>query len=184
VTVESGATLGGTGTIRGATEIQSGATLTPGIAGVGALSFTNGLTLDSGSTTAMTVNPSSTFTSINVIGSMLTYGGNLEVNSSGLFNTLGQSYELFALTSGATTSGLLGGVSLQLDTGLANMYYNGAVWEYWTGASVLGDQYLVWQFDQVNGTLSTQAVPEPSTYVLCGIGALALIIAYRRRRLS
>jgi len=31
------------------------------------------------------------------------------------------------------------------------------------------------------GTLQTTAVPEPSTYALFGIGALALIVAYRRK---
>jgi hypothetical protein len=44
--------------------------------------------------------------------------------------------------------------------------------------------YESWQFNQATGILSSQAVPEPSTYVLCGIGALALVIAYRRRRVS
>jgi hypothetical protein len=34
---------------------------------------------------------------------------------------------------------------------------------------------------QAFGTPTTQAVPEPSTYALFGLGALALIIAYRRK---
>lgn len=32
------------------------------------------------------------------------------------------------------------------------------------------------------GVLSVAAVPEPSTYALCGVGAVLLLIAYRRRR--
>ena len=34
---------------------------------------------------------------------------------------------------------------------------------------------------QAFGTPATQAVPEPSTYALFGIGAMALIVAYRRK---
>jgi autotransporter-associated beta strand protein len=49
VTVENGATLAGTGTIGGPTTIQNGGTLSPGNS-PGILTFTNGVTFDSGST--------------------------------------------------------------------------------------------------------------------------------------
>ena len=34
----------------------------------------------------------------------------------------------------------------------------------------------------INSNLSLSAVPEPSSYLLFGLGGLALVIAYRRRR--
>lgn len=65
VTVSAG-TLGGTGTIGGATTLQSGGTLSPGdpatSAGIGTLTFGNGLLLKSGSATTLQVT-GATFTS-------------------------------------------------------------------------------------------------------------------------
>jgi hypothetical protein len=178
VTVESGATLGGTGTVRGATEIQSGATLAAGVAGSGALSFDNGLTLDSGSTTQVNAN----FSTINVNGNMLTYGGALQINADTLVYS-GNTYALFVL-NGTTPSGNFDSVTINLaGYGVLSMQYN-TVLEA-PNAWVVGTTgYESWQFNQATGVLSSQAIPEPSTYVLCGLGALVLVIAYRRRRLS
>jgi len=178
VTVESGATLGGTGTIKGAAEIQSGATLAAGVGGAGALTFTNGLTLDAGSTTQVNAN----FSSINVNGNMLTYGGAFQINADTL--SYGPTtYALFVL-NGTTPTGNFDSVTINLaGYGVLTMQYNTVleapnVWVVGTSG------YESWQFNQATGILSSQAVPEPSTYVLCGIGALALVIAYRRRRVS
>ena len=61
-----------------------------------------------------------------------------------------------------------------------NFRYNDSVYDY----RVDGGSYT--QNDSIYATVgipgqSTAAVPEPSTYALFGLGALALIVAYRRK---
>jgi hypothetical protein len=59
------------------------------------------------------------------------------------------------------------------------------------GSSYLTDVNGIWsgsndgvtyQFSDATGKLTVQAVPEPSTYVLFCIGALALAVAYRWKK--
>jgi hypothetical protein len=47
----------------------------------------------------------------------------------------------------------------------------------WTGTN----DGVTYQFNEDTGRLTVEAVPEPSTYALFGLGAMALIIAFRRK---
>jgi fibronectin-binding autotransporter adhesin len=71
VTAESGGTLGGSGgTINGTTTIQSAGTLAPGAGAPGTLTFSGGLTLDTGATLAMDMGTASDL--VRVSGGTLT----------------------------------------------------------------------------------------------------------------
>ena len=151
--------------------------LTPGSGNEGALSFSNGLTLESGSATAFVISGTNSFTSINILGNTIAYGGNLVF----LFNTAsytpaaGDAFTLFNMTGGATQSGDFSSVT----AGSLSFTESSGIWSASYGA-------YDYQFSQSTGLLSVQAaplgVPEPSTYALLGLGALALLIAYRRKK--
>ena len=173
VTVTNSGTLGGNGTIGGVTTIASGGSLTPGSSGAGALSFSAGLTLESGSTTTFLINAPGNFTSINILGNNINFGGELIFNIASYTPTAGDAFTLFNMTGGATQSGSFSSVS----AGSLFFTESGGIW-----SASYGD--YAYQFSQSTGQLSveaSQAVPEPSTYALLGLGALALLIAYRRK---
>jgi autotransporter-associated beta strand protein len=80
VTVNSGATLGGTGVISGPVTVNSGGTIAAGDS-IGTLAISNSLTLNAGSTTIAQVNPN-TVANDQVVGvSTLHYGGMLVVTN-------------------------------------------------------------------------------------------------------
>ena len=111
VMVTNARTLGGNGTIGGATTIASGGSLTPGSSGAGALSFSAGLTLESGSTTSFLINAPSDFTSINILGNNINFGGELIFNIASYTPAAGDAFTLFNMTGGATQSGGFSSVS-------------------------------------------------------------------------
>ena len=75
VTVTSGATLAGSGTLGGAVTVENGGTLAPGSGGVATLAATNDVTFESGSTYAVEVTPSGTVCDKLDVGGTLTLGG-------------------------------------------------------------------------------------------------------------
>ncbi|GLH30130.1 hypothetical protein WSS15_27800 [Acetobacter pasteurianus] len=86
VSVDSGASLGGTGTIGGSVDIAGGATLAAGDAGqVGTLTIDGGLTLESGSTTDFDLGQAGTEggaqNDLIKVGGDLTLGGTIDVNA-------------------------------------------------------------------------------------------------------
>ncbi|QHM90250.1 autotransporter-associated beta strand repeat-containing protein [Acetobacter pasteurianus] len=86
VSVDSGAGLGGTGTIGGSVDIAGGATLAAGDAGqVGTLTIDGGLTLESGSTTDFDLGQAGTEggaqNDLIKVGGDLTLGGTIDVNA-------------------------------------------------------------------------------------------------------
>jgi autotransporter-associated beta strand protein len=178
VNVSSGGSLGGNGTIGGRTYITSSSLIpgSGGLSGSGTLTFTKGLTLQSGATTSFLINATNNFTSINLSGGSLTYGGTLSFNltSYAPVAVAGNIFTLFNLTNGATETGNFTSLSAIGDT--ISFTNNAGVW---TGSDTYGSTY---QFSVATGQLSVAStVPEPSTYALFGLGALALIIACRAR---
>ena len=177
VTVNSGGRLGGNGTIGGATTIASGGLLTPGSGNEGALSFSNGLTLESGSATAFVISGTNSFTSINILGNNISYGGNLVFlfNIASYTPAAGDAFTLFNMTGGATQSG-----------GFSSVTAGSLIFTEASGIWSASDGSYAYQFSQSTGQLLVQAgpevVPEPSTYALFGLGALALVIAVRHKR--
>jgi hypothetical protein len=151
--------------------------LTPGSGNEGALSFSNGLTLESGSATAFVISGTNSFTSINILGNNITYGGNLVFlfNIASYTPAAGDAFTLFNMTGGATQSGDFSSVT----AGSLSFTESSGTWSASYGA-------YDYQFSQSTGQLSVQAaplgVPEPSTYALLGLGALVLLIAYRRKK--
>ncbi|WP_158235688.1 S-layer family protein [Limnohabitans sp. G3-2] len=112
VTVQSGGTLGGTGTVGGATTVQSGGTLSPGMS-PGTLTFSGNLTLQSGSTTRFDLAQAGT--DGGSCNNWVPVGGNLELagtlvvtattGAAGCSSTFGEgSYTLFTYTGTATGS--------------------------------------------------------------------------------
>ena len=176
VTVQSGGTLSGNGSIFGSTTIASGGTLAPGSGGTGALGFRNDLTLLEGSTTTFLINSTNLFSSIKLIGSTVTYGGNLVFNITSYTPAAGDAFKLFNMTGGAVAMNDFSSVTA------GSLIFSGAsgIWTVSSGG-------LTYQFTDSTGQLTvTDAVPEPSTYALFVLGALALIIAshVRSRRVA
>jgi regulation of enolase protein 1 (concanavalin A-like superfamily) len=145
VTVASGGSLGGTGTIGGAVTVQSGGALTPGVGGIGTLTINNTLSL--AGTTAMEIsNSGGTLTSDRISGvSTLAYGGALVVTNVGPSAlAAGNSFTLF---SASTRTGSFSSITLpSLSAGLAwntsqlsvngTISVTGTLPSGWTGADI------------------------------------------------
>jgi fibronectin-binding autotransporter adhesin len=179
VNVTGGGSLGGNGTIGGRAYIATNSSLIPGSGGLsdaGALTFTHGLTLQSGAKTAFLINATNNFTSINLSGWSVSYGGTLTFNLTNYapLAVAGNTFTLFNLTDGATESGNFTSLTAIGDT--ISFTNNAGIW---TGTDTYGSTY---RFSVATGQLSVAStVPEPSAYTLFGLGALALIISYRAR---
>ena len=191
VSVASGAVLGGSGVIAGNTEISG--THSPGNS-PGIQTFGGNLTYQPGATMLWQLADNTT-TNSPVAYDQVLVGGNLTFNGGTTlqlaFNDVGslvnwtdslwtadQSWTIYQVSG--LTSGLenlsLADYSLLLDA-----YGN----EF--GTALAGASFSITQNGQnvvlnYNADPSTEAIPEPSTYALMGLGALALVIAYRRKR--
>ncbi len=125
VKVESGATLGGTGIVGGTANIQSGANLSPGNNGIGTLTISGALTLNSSSTSAFDVDGSTPTNDVVALGSTVSYGGTLNVTPTGTF-TAGQQFVLFS-GAGATTAGNFSSITGSPGVDLAFIFTNGVL---------------------------------------------------------
>ena len=169
--ISNSGTVTGNGTIGGATTIASGGTLTPGSVGVGSLSFTNGLSLQTGATTTFQINTAANFTSINILGNSITYGGNLVFNIFNYSPAAGDTFTLFNMTGGALQSGDFTSVT----AGSLVFADNSGIWR-------ANDGSYLYQFSDSTGQLTVQSAPEPSTYLLFGIGAIGMLMVLRRKK--
>ena len=140
ITISSGATLGGSGVIRGAVTNQSGGTLSLGT-NFGTLAINGALTLNAGSTTILKggrVIGGTTNDALTGI-STLTLGGRLVISLAGYPVQAGDTFQLFTATN---VSGAFNSVALP-------WLYSGLVWDT-SGLS--------------NGVLSVVSLPGVTTF--------------------
>jgi autotransporter-associated beta strand protein len=173
VTVDPGATLGGSGSIAGAVTVNG--FLSPGTS-PGVLSVAS-LVLGESSTVLMEINdtlPGTQYDQVSLTGG-LTYGGTLSLNLDKLF----ADDTPFSLFSGFTSvSGNLASIT---SVGSA---YNGLLFtrtdNLWKSTAAPNGQTL--EFNQTTGTLVI--VPEPGAIALAAIGiaAASARARYRRRK--
>ena len=175
LTVYSGATLSGSGSILGPVTILSSGTLDPGI-GVGALTV-DSLSLVAGSTTLIEITGSSAGLYDQLIGSgtgAMQYGGEMHITLSGSYVNF-TTFDLYSQFTPRT--GDFDAITLAATGEYAGLTFtdNGGVWT--TGFTIHNQQL---RFSTVSGELIV--VPEPSACVLAVMGIGAGWIALRKRR--
>jgi autotransporter-associated beta strand protein len=174
--IGSGKTLSGIGTINGSTTIQLGGTIAPGNS-TGILTSVGSLALAIGSNLNMELNGNvagTGYDQLRVNGGVTLNGGNLVANFIGGAYSAGDL--LFLLLNDGTDA--IGGTGIF--SGLAQdafvVNYGGYDWKISYNADSVSNTFT----GAANGNdIALMAVPEASTALLGGIGALLLL---RRRR--
>jgi hypothetical protein len=192
--VTSAGHLGGSGTIIGPVAMTNGGILSPGgtSAGsgsvtdtIGTLTLGNSLTLGSSVTSRFTVGGTSAGLDYDQIlgSSSVDYGGTLALTLTGTQayakDTVFNLFKDFSSRTGDFSSITLAAAGTPYN-GLSFTNLGGGIWETGSTAAPLGE-YL--RFEQATGDLVV--VPEPSTFVLAGLGVvLAGAQVWRRRRVA
>lgn len=186
-TVQSGATLGGSGTLNTVT-VQSGGTLAPGNS-PGLMTATNGVSLATGSTfqwelIGNTVEGRGTnFDAVNVTGGTLSIGTG--VTSSLVFNTAGSTVSWSDAFWSENRSWLVfdNANSPTLDSGAVFDTINPSTDSLGVSlTSVRANATFAWSQQGSDVYLTYTAVPEPSTYALLVLTAAGLGVHVIRRR--
>ncbi len=168
----SGGTIGGTGAFTGALTINTTGVLSPG-ASIETLG-TGALTLNTGSTFAYEINTTA------VTGDVLNVNGNLDLNGTVTLNLtdLGSG----SLLADGTKFTLISYAGTWTAGDVFNGYADGAVFSMFNNDWIIN--YDDTSAGSVNGgdfanAVTLTAVPEPSVFLLAGLGLLPLL---RRRR--
>ncbi len=170
VTVDSGATLSGVGTIAGAVTVNGGGILSPGDA-PGTFTLSGGLTLANNSVLDFTLG------SPNVAGGT---GGNDLVSTAAL--TLGTGLTVHITQGTGYGTGLYH--LIDYSGALTN---NSSNFTGWTVTGLAAGQTAVFSLgtdgtsNAVNMTISSTSIPEPATLGLLAIGSLGILAGRRRR---
>lgn len=124
-TVNSGATLAGSGTV-GATTVASGGTFAPGNS-IGTITIDGDLTL--GGISEFELNTAGDLSDLAISTAQITFGGTLNVTNTGSTLELGDTFNLFdwSSSSGTFSSINLPSVTPGLSWNLSNLYTNGQI---------------------------------------------------------
>lgn len=189
VTVESGATLYGTGVVQGSSfTAASGSTIQAGDGSAqgsyGTLTFQPGsgssiLDLQAGSTIILGLNPGGTSDRLNIVGTgstTLLFSGNLTVTADAFTPTAPTVFDLLDW-SGLTSAPVFD--SRYSYTGW--LYGNGDEASGFDLPDIAGSGYI-WDISSftTNGTISVVLVPEPTRCLLLGL-SLGILLLRRRR---
>lgn len=127
------------------------------------------LTFTSGSIMNFTIGANGVNNGIYVNSQYGEFAGAFNFNLSGADNTLGNIWDIVTTTAG--------GSSVYDGTfSVAGFTQNGSLWDDPIGN---GDQY---EYNPATGILTVDVVPEPSTFVLAGLGFAGLVLVRARRR--
>ena len=171
-TVNSGATLGGSGSV--------GKTLVNGTLAVGnspgVMIFTDTLTLAGSAVMEIDGTDGAGLTGghdfVNLTGAgaagVLTYGGSMTLDMGVLFGLGSYSWNLFDM---ASETGTFSSIALA-DKYTGSLVNTSGVWDLVSGNDT-------WKFTESTGVLTLDVVPEPSITLL---GSLGLLVLLRRRR--
>jgi autotransporter-associated beta strand protein len=99
VSVNNSATLAGNGSIGGAVTVVAGGRLSPGVSGIGRLTMSNNLTMQSGGTVSIELNKTSAMNDSLLITGTANYGGTLSVTNTSGTLAAGDRFKLFTATS-------------------------------------------------------------------------------------
>jgi fibronectin-binding autotransporter adhesin len=171
VAVNSGGTLGGSGTLGGAVTVNSGGTISAGNS-PGVLTVAS-LNLESGSSSVFELagtTRGTQYDGINV-GGALDFDGTLSLaftNVSAFSNS--DVFDLFNFSTSST-----GDFQSLVSTGFYAGTWSkaGEIWSFTSGGQLLS-------FSETTGDLTFSAVPEPSTYAMLAMGLGALLWLRRR----
>jgi autotransporter-associated beta strand protein len=147
VTVASGATLSGSGSLAGAVTVQSGGILSPG-GTQGTLTINNSLTLQAGSATQIDLNKGSGITDKLVVNGALTRAGTLLITNSSGTLAAGDSFDVLDAT---TASGSFSTITLPtlaaglqwntsgLSSGILSVEYIASTYAGWASQYTFAD---------------------------------------------
>ena len=189
VVVESGAFLGGSGTIAQSVTVASGGLMSPGTDGTISLLTVGSVVLQAGSQVSFGIladgdlsgTAGVNYDSLRITNSSgVDFGGTLRLDFANLLPVVnGQGFQLFALDGGNPVGHFASVVAAGTGAYAGVGFYRRGPDE-WVSTYGTTEQYL--RFDELTGRL--EVVPEPSTWVMAVAGLAAAGWMARRKKLA